>query len=145
MSVIDDVVTLVNSGWRIFQGEIDRKVYEERSCPSLRNRRLTPRWFFYGDKYICIGCSKRCSLVRPEGFQARLELLYPEKPKSPFLLTPDEMLSRLRFLTVAQAAYCLNVSKSQIYKMIRNAVLLSTDSPLRIPVDEIKNYINKIY
>lgn len=145
MSVIDDVVTLINNGWRIFQGEVEQAVYEKQHCPVLQNRRVYPKWFFLGDKYVCVGCSKRCSLVRPEGFQARLELLYPEEPKSPFLLTPQEMLARLRFLTVEQAAYCLNVSKSQIYKMIRNAELLSTDSPKRIPVDEVKNYINKIY
>jgi len=142
MSVVKDIVLLLNDGWRLFQGEVEQTVYEKQQCPSLTNRRTHPKWFFRGDKYICIGCLKKCSLVRPAGFQSHLELLYTEQEQK-FILTPQEMLARLKFLTVEQVAYCLNISVSKVYKMISMSELASTDSPRRVPVEEVKAYIEK--
>lgn len=145
MSIIKDIVFLINAGWRLFEGEVERKVYEKQDCPSLHNRRISPKWFSQGDKYLCVGCAKKCSLVRPAGFQARLELLYPEKHDQRYLLTPEEMLNRLKLLTVDQVAYCLNVSPGKVYKMLARSELASTDdNPKRVPVEEIKAYLDRV-
>lgn len=143
MSMVSDIVTLLNDEWRLFQGEVVRSVYEQQNCPSLISKRTNPKWFFKADKYLCIGCSKKCSLVRPAGFQANLELLYPAKAEQRYKLTPQEMLQRYKFLTVDQVAYCLNVSPGKVYRLIDLSELVSLESPKRVPVDDLKRYINQ--
>lgn len=143
MSMVNDIVTLINDNWRLFQGEVDRSVYEKQNCSLLVNKRTCPKWFFKADKFLCIGCSKKCSLVRPTGFQANLEILYPEKAEQRYTLTPQEMLERYKLLTVDQAAYCLNVSPGRVYKLISMSELASLDSPKRVPAEEVRSYIER--
>ena len=144
MSVVKDIVLLLNDGWRLFQGEVERSVYEKQRCPWLENKRTHPKWFFKGDKYMCIGCAKRCCLLRPEGFQLNMILLYPEKPKEQFLLSPEELLNKRKFLNVAEISYCLNISAKKVYKLIGMSELLACpDRPIRVPVEEVQDYIDR--
>ena len=143
MSIVQDVVTLINSGWRLFQGEVDRSVYEKQACPSLVNKRTYPKWFFLGDKFLCIGCPKKCGLIRPTGFQAQLEINYSEKAGEQYKLTPDEMLAKFKLLKVPQVAYCLNISEQKVYKMIAYSELPSIGRPVRVPTEAVISFLKE--
>ncbi len=143
MSIIKDVVILINAGWRLFEGEVDRIVYEKQGCPSLNNRRISPKWFFQGDKYLCVGCAKKCSLVRPAGFQASLPLYYREDEEThTIMLSVEEMLSRRKLLKIFEVAYCINSSERYVRYLIDTGVLRRTeDRPVRVPSEDVIQYI----
>ncbi|WP_294622929.1 helix-turn-helix domain-containing protein [uncultured Bilophila sp.] len=116
-TLIMDIVRLTRDGWRPYSGRPEGYVYERLGCPYLLAQRGKPYWFVKGDLYLCVGCVRRCSLSRPEGFPAQLPIRYPE-PRQPYTLTPYEMVEKKPLLTVEEAAYCLNVSKRTVYDYI---------------------------
>lgn len=116
-TLITDIVQLTRDGWRPYGGQPEGYVYERLGCPYLLTKRNRPYWFIKGDIYLCVGCARRCSLTRPDGFPLPLPVRYP-KPPQPYTLTPYEMVERKPLLTVEEAAYCLNVSKRTVYDYI---------------------------
>ncbi|HEU6436007.1 MAG TPA: helix-turn-helix domain-containing protein [Nitratidesulfovibrio sp.] len=145
-TLIDDVVKLVRHGWRPYQGTVEAAVYERLRCPraplpapGATRRTSGPYWFHRADVFLCIGCGRRCSLNRPDGFAPPLPIRYPYSRELPFTLTPQEMVTRLRLLNVNQAAYCLNASASQIYHWIAEGRLRRLkDSPVRVPAEDVQ-------
>jgi len=144
-TLINDVVKLVAGGWRPYRGDVDASVYDALECPRLpipgRNAPKSggPYWFHRADVFLCIGCGRRCSLNRPNGFQPPLPVRYPVSKERPFTLTPQEMVTRLRLLNVHQAAYCLNVSPGQIYNWIAEGRLRRLkEAPVRVPSEDVR-------
>ena len=97
--LITDIVQLTRDGWRPYGGRPEGYVYERLGCPYLLTKRNRPDWFVKSDLYLCVGCARRCSLVRPDGFPLPLPIRYP-KPRQPYTLTPYEMVERKPLLTV---------------------------------------------
>ena len=80
-TLITDIVQLTRDGWRPYGGQPEGYVYERLGCPYLLTKRNRPYWFVKSDLYLCVGCARRCSLVRPDGFPLPLPIRYP-KPQS---------------------------------------------------------------
>jgi len=139
-TLIQDVVALVRDGWRPYNAEPAMSVYEKLGCPwASGNRKCKPYWFVREDVFVCIGCGSRCILTRPEGFPVPLPVRYSRLPEQPFMLTPQEMVSRLDLLNVKQAAYCLNVSERTIYDYIAEGKLIRLkENPVRVRTKEVK-------
>lgn len=116
-TLITDVVQLTRDGWRPYTSRPEGYVYDHLKCPYREGRRSRPYWFVKADIYLCVGCTRRCSLLRPAGFPLPLPIHYP-KPRQPYTLTPYEMVEKRSLLTVGEAAYCLNVSKRTVYDYI---------------------------
>ena len=138
---IQEIVTLTREGWRPYDAEPERAVYERLRCSHvLRGSRRKPFWFVRGDVFCCIGCADHCTLQRPAGFPLPLPIKYPGVPPDrPYMLTPQEMLARHDLLNVRQAAYCLNVSERQIYDYIAEGRLVKLrDNPVRVRAAEVK-------
>jgi hypothetical protein len=147
--LIDDIVTLTKEGWRPYRGIVQAEVYQNLECEwgSLalkgKNLRTRPYWFTRGDIYLCLGCTRRCSLNRPAGFQVPLDIHYTYDPEQPFTLTPQEMIGRKHTLLVREAAYCLNCSESLVYRYITEGRLAALkDKPARIRVSDVAAMMN---
>ena len=137
---IQEIVTLTREGWRPYDAEPERSVYEKLGCPYFLCRRHKPCWFVRDDVFCCIGCADHCTLKRPAGFPLPLPIRYSGVPPvRPYTLTPAEMLARRNLLNVKQAAYCLNVSERTVYNYIAEGRLVRLrDNPVRIRVDEVR-------
>ncbi|MEG2173447.1 MAG: helix-turn-helix domain-containing protein [Desulfovibrionaceae bacterium] len=166
-ALIHDIITLCNQGWRPYTGTVLLDVYRQLQCVSLADvlesdttqssllpvsspkrrtsrKKYIPYWFYRADTYLCMGCARRCSLVRPVGFQLPLPLRYVTTGLE-YTLSPQEMVSKLCQLTAGQAAYCLNISKPQVYHWIREGKLTrSKGNPLRIPVAAVRALLSDI-
>ena len=116
-----EIVTLTKEGWRPYNAEPDRSVYEKLGCNhALRGSRRKPFWFVKDD---VLPLPIRYAVVPPD---------------QPFTLTPLEMLARHDILNVRQAAYCLNVSERQIYDYIAEGRLVKLkDNPVRVRAAEV--------
>lgn len=165
--LIDAITTLCSKGWRPYRGTVLLAVYRDLQCPALgaelqadiaqstllpvappirrpSRKKTTPYWFYRADTYLCVGCARRCSLARPAGFQFSLPLRY-DTIELPYNLSPQEMLAKLCQLTAGQTAYCLNISKPQVYHWIREGKLpRSKGNPLRIPVAAVRALLEDI-
>lgn len=140
--LIDDIVTLTKEGWRPYRGGVPNAVYETLGCPcgvlGKRETRIRPYWFSRADIFLCVGCSKKCSLNRPAGFQPVLDINYPYEPEKPFTLTPEEMVARKSSLRADEVAYCLNCSVGKVYKHVHEGRLVgSKERPMRIRTQEV--------
>ena len=145
--LIDEIVTLTKEGWRPYRGIIQDAVYHDLACPggvfSKAETRVRPYWFSRADIFLCVGCSKRCSLNRPVGFQPTLEINYPYDPQRPFTLTPEELVASKHTLQIREAAYCLNCSEGKVYKYIYTGVLVPLkEKPYRIKATDIQRMMN---
>ena len=48
---------LTREGWRPYDAEPDRSVYERLGCPHFLRGRRKPFWFVRDDVFCCIGCA----------------------------------------------------------------------------------------
>lgn len=136
---VAEMLALGREGWRSYGAEPQAFVYERLRCTRHMLKNGRPNWLYRGDTFLCVGCEARCLLARPEGFSAPLPLRYPE-PEQPYTLTPLEMASRKHLLCVDEAAYCLNVSHSTIYRWIEYGKLITLrDKPVRIKASCVRN------
>jgi excisionase family DNA binding protein len=136
---IKNIVTLVNSGWRPYSAEPDYTAYERLQCPHAEAKKGNkPVWFVRGDIFLCVGCSRACTLSRPEGFIMPLPIKYEERGQEPYTSTPAEMVSRKSLLRVDEAAYCLNISERTVYDWIAEGKLRKVkEQPVRIPAEDV--------
>lgn len=138
-TLIQDVVKLINEGWRPYNAEPDTFVYEKLGCRNfLRGRK--GHWFVRGDIFCCIGCGAHCTLSRPAGFPLPLPIRYTTPPPDqPYTLTQAEMATRFDNLTVRQASYCLNISERLVYDWIEEGKLVRLkDIPVRVRSQEVR-------
>lgn len=139
-TLVQDVVCLTREGWRPYNDQPERAVYERLGCEVILRGKRKPIWFVRGDVFLCLGCASRCSLTRPAGFP--LPLPFPlryTQPKVPYALTPDEMVTRKNLLTVREASYCLNVSERQVYNWLAEGRLVALkERPIRVRAAEVK-------
>lgn len=145
-TLINEIVGLVRAGWRPYSEKPNGSVYERLNCEQVQKKGGNkPYWFHRGDVFLCIGCHKRCSLSRPEGFIQPLPIQYQEDPEQPYTLTPKQMVERRSLLLVQEASYCLNVSDRTIYAWIAEGVLRVTKRrPYRIPVEDVATLMNEL-
>ncbi len=136
--LVRDLLALVNAGWRPYTAEPQTSAYESLKCDSPKKA----YWFCKGDLFLCLGCSRRCSLNRPAGFVPPLPIKYDIK-KCEFTLTPQEIVTRKPLLTAKEAAYCLNVSISQIYAYIAEGKLIALNGrPRRVKSEDVKSLMH---
>lgn len=142
--LVNEIAGLVAKGWRPYQGQVRPDVYRDLKCHLVpekeekTKRRERPHWFVRGDIYLCIGCPRKCCLSRPTGFQPMLPILYRDLPGEPFSLTPQEMVARRHSLTIREAAYCLNVSESLIYRYVYEGRLTRMrERPVRVRAADV--------
>jgi hypothetical protein len=64
------VTFLKQSGYRLFRGAVDARVYEFFQCPKPQ-RAL---WYHKEGSYQCAGCKIQCETDSPVGFQTFLDL-----------------------------------------------------------------------
>ena len=145
-TLINEIVGLVRAGWRPYAESPDSSVYEKLQCEQVQKKGgRKPYWFHRADVFLCLGCLKRCSLSRPEGFILPLPIQYQEDLEHPYRLTPMQMIERRKLLLVQEASYCLNVSERLIYVWIAEGVLRTTQRrPYRIPVEDVSALMNEL-
>lgn len=137
---VNEIVMLVNNGWRPYNNQPCNSVYEELKCTVYKKK--PPCWFVKGDKFLCISCASHCSLFRPHGFQLPLPIHYPVKAFE-ITKTPEELIKIRSALTVQEAAYCLNVSPRTIYDMVYTGKLAALrEKPIRVKPADVAFMMN---
>lgn len=147
--LIDDIVVLTREGWRPYRGHVQSSVYENLDCRhgllTHRETRTRPYWFSRGELFLCVGCSRKCGLNRPAGFEPPLPIRHRTPPEQVYHLTPQELVSRKALLNVYEAAYCLNVSNNSVYRYIYEGRLPATkDRPIRVRASDVAAMMENI-
>lgn len=141
-SKIDQIIRLTQSGWRAYEGQATATVYDHLGCEKTQRGRA--RWFAKGDLLVCIGCDRNCTLTCPAGFQLPL-FVYPAPPRPAIRLTPDELMSKRKFLTMTEVAYVLNISVRQARNMMyEGRFRVTKDRPQRVPVGDIEALLKDV-
>lgn len=137
---INDIIQLLHDDWLPYNNQPENFVYENLNCKQYIKKR--PAWVYKGEKYLCLGCPSKCMLLRPSGFQIPLPIKYPKKCNE-FKNSPSELVNKKETLTVQEAAYCLNISVSRIYKYIYTGELTALrQRPRRIKSEDVKRLMN---
>jgi hypothetical protein len=142
---IKNLISLVYAGWRPYNYKPRPSVYEKLECPHAGAKRGTkPFWFVRGDIFVCVACTKGCSLSRPDEFYLPLPIRYSEAPQNPYTLTPAELVKCKKLLRVDEVAYCLNVSERLVYAWIAEGKLRKlTELPVRVPAEDVTSLMEQ--
>lgn len=136
MNQVHEIIMLLHDDWRPYNNQPEKFVYETLKCKEYT--RIRPSWFYKGEKFICLGCKNKCSLFRPVGFQTPLPINYPRQAED-FKYSTKELVQRKSSLTVDETAYCLNISKSQVYKWVYEGKLTALNQkPVRVLSEDVK-------
>ncbi len=134
---VKEIVILINNGWRPYNNQPEKFVYEDLGCKKhLRGR---PAWFVKTDKYMCVSCSNKCTLLRPKGFRPPLPIKYNEEISREIRLSPLELVKKKHVLQLYEVAYCLNVSYQKVYTWVKEGKLTALlDYPLRVKAKDVE-------
>jgi excisionase family DNA binding protein len=139
-SLIRGIIDLTNANWRPYNYEVPKAIYDRLECPHAYSKgQKKPFWFCRGDIFLCVSCSKGCTLTRPEGMLLTLPLRFSSsKPKKEFLLPPAELARSKYLLRPDEAAYCLNISVRTVYTWIDEGKLRKLKAhPTRIAAEDV--------
>lgn len=146
MSVIDEVVNLLDRGFRPYHDMVDGPVYERLHC----ERPKRAKWFMRADDMacVCLGCRRRCSVASGQGFRPLLPL--PRKPmKVAFvdlpMVTVDRLLEVKRVLRTDEAAWALGVSERLVIDWANAGRLerVADGRPLRVTTESVQAELNR--
>ena len=149
MSLVRDIVALLEKGFVPYTGRVPEQFYSDRGC-------LAPKkaeWFIRPwseshrhSRYICLGCRKRCTVVDPAGWQLLLPIA-PSRPGTVIFapampLTADDMLRIKRVLRTDEAAWVLNISRNLVYDMIQDGRLEALAcEPVRVTTESVRRQL----
>ena len=139
MSVVDDVLALLNKGFLPYAGLVEGDAYAALGCSPKRR----PRWFFRDRKFVCLGCPKRCSAVDPVGFELVLPVTFKTK-KLAFAQLPavsaQELVTKKALLTVPEVEFVLSIGRSQVWEMIEEGRLVKhlVSPPARVTAESVR-------
>lgn len=142
--LIDDLLAVLDQGYAPYTGAVDGKVYARHSCP----RPDKSAWFTRRGRFICLGCARRCSQAHAKGFQAVLpgmrwgvKVAYACLPA----ITAEELLRAKPLLRAEEAAYVLNISRSQVYQLIATGRLdRHEDDPVRVTSASVREELERL-
>lgn len=130
---------LYAKGFRPYKGEVMADVYQRLGCRTPEKAFWICRW----PLLYCFGCKHRCTPT-PEGFQ----MILPDegvKRQGRFNITPLEMVKAKTLLRADEAAYCLNVSRSQVYALAAEGKLIRhLDTPFRVTSESVIHEMKRI-
>lgn len=137
-AIFDDMLRMLQQGWVPYRGAVDKAEYEGLACK-------TPAkawWMHQKQKYVCLGCSKRCSLVDPAGFELLLPVTLQAK-RLVFAVLPavsaQDLVEKKMFLNVPEVEFVLSISRRQVYHLLEEGRLEShSDAPVRITAASVK-------
>ncbi len=142
----EELIKLLDAGYRQYKGQVPPSFYMERRCFDPKKAEWFGRAISHKNKtasFICLGCSKRCCAVDPEGWQLLLEVS-PDTPGAVMVavaerLSVDELLRIKKALQIKEAAFALNVSRNTVQKMIDEGLLDTVPgTPIRVTVESVK-------
>jgi hypothetical protein len=137
---LKEFADLYAKGFRPYTGEVSAIVYERLGCAKPQ----AAYWICSWPILHCFGCSKRCTPKRPEGFQVVL----PCKDNGynmKFDITPTQMVRSKTLLRADEAAYCLNVSRSQVYALAAEGKLVKhLDLPFRVTAESVFEEMERV-
>jgi hypothetical protein len=137
---LKEFAALYAKGFRPYQGEILRDVYERLRCRNPERAYWVEQWPILH----CFGCGQRCTPKTPEGFQVVLPTVDAGQ-RTKFDITPAQMVAAKAFLRAEEAAYCLNVSPRQVYSLAYEGKLVRhVDKPFRVTAESVIGEMKRI-
>ncbi|MDR1398132.1 MAG: helix-turn-helix domain-containing protein [Desulfarculales bacterium] len=143
-TLIKRILAFVNHGWKPYNREPSKKVYDKIDCPNLGAKGTKkPLWFVREDMLACVTCNRPCVLSQPKDFYLPLPLKFQQNKS--YHLNPKELITHKALLRIDEAAYCLNVSDRLIYDWIAEGKLRKTKIiPVRIPSEDVAALMREI-
>lgn len=139
-NTLKEFASLYAKGFRPYQGEINRDVYERLRCRNPERAYWVEQWPILH----CFGCRQRCTPRTPEGFQVVLPTVDVGQ-RTRFDITPAQMVESKTLLRADEAAYCLNVSRSQVYALAAEGRLVRhVDLPLRVTAESVRGEMERV-
>jgi predicted DNA-binding transcriptional regulator AlpA len=144
---MDDVLALLQRGYLPYSGHVTGEAYAALGCGPRRR----PRWFYLvadaDQRFVCVGCSKRCSLVNPAGFELMLPVTMRTKSLT-FAHLPavsaEELLRKKVLLTVREVEFILSISARTIYALLDEGRLdRHPDPPTRITAESVRREVDR--
>lgn len=143
MSLVDETLALLEKGYRQYNGEICDSIRKDLGCRNWEKK----RWFVKETPkkciFLCLGCDSRpCVLKNPKGFEQTTQPA-AHTAKISFMearaVTTDDLFKYKKWFRVDEAAALLNVSRSKIYNMAAEGILVRhVNQPLRVTSESLK-------
>ncbi|WP_347282605.1 hypothetical protein [Helicobacter japonicus] len=134
---VGEIIQLLYDNWLPYNSQPQDFVYENLKCQKYK--KIRPCWFYKGEKFLCLGCNNKCMLFRPAGFQVPLSINYPIKLNNQYTVPAKDLVNKKALLSVYDVCYCLNISYSQVYKMIQEGKLTALKTkPIRVKAEDVK-------
>jgi excisionase family DNA binding protein len=141
-NLVGEIITLMHDGWAAYRGRIEEGVYDRLRC----HKPGQAAWFVKGETYLCLGCDRRCLEQAPDGFQLALpapatgyRVVIADAPA----LTVRQLLDLGRPLRIDEVAYCMNVSRREVYYMIEDGRLqtVGDGKPVRVTPESVRQHV----
>lgn len=137
---LKEFADLYAKGFRPYTGEVLETVYEKLKCWKQKQAYWVVSW----PLLYCFGCDRRCCPRTPEGFQVVLPTV-EAKRFGEFGISPAEMVAAKSLLRADEAAYCLNVSRSQVYTLAAEGKLVRhKEQPWRVTAESVKDEMERV-
>lgn len=148
MSLIHEVLAILDEGYRQYNGHISESACIELKC----HHKEKMQWFVKDGsksrKFLCLGCDSRpCILRNPKGFEhtapppvhtAKISFMEARA------VSAEELFKHKKWFRADEAATLLNVSRSQIYNMAAEGILVRhLDKPFRVTSESLKAEYDK--
>ncbi|GEM_PF-6883699 len=148
MSIIDDVLAVLEEGYRPYYGKVSEQGQKQVECENWDNT----FWFVKETEtrraFMCLGCESRpCVLTDPEGFE-----LTAKRPvmqtKVSFMETrsvpPEDLFRHKKWFRCNEAASLLAISERKVRYLVEEGALVPhEDSPLRITAESLEAQYNR--
>lgn len=148
MSIIDEVLKVMESGYQPYSGKISSAVANKLGCEKWEQCSWFVKTAAGKRLFVCLGCEKRpCALSNPNGF----EQTAPARTMASNVafaetraITPEDLLRSKKWFRVNEAAFILNVSERHIRKLVDEGVLVRhINTPVRVTRESLQEEFSK--
>lgn len=148
MSIIDDVLAVIEEGYRPYYGKVSEQGKKQVKCENWDNTFWFVKETDRRRSFMCLGCESRpCVLIDPEGFELTMQIPL-KSTKISFMearaIPTAELFKRKKWFRVEEAASLLAISDRQVRKLVDFGILTRhVDNPVRITAESLEAEYNK--
>lgn len=152
MSKTQQLLQLLDKGYRLYTGQVPEDVYIKKRCPHPESAEWVARPMskeYSQSSYVCFGCDRQCTELDPKGWQILLPLQSRQPSLTAFVTawpaSAEELVENRLVLRVDEAAWVLNVSTKTIYRMLQEGKLRVVEgNPVRVTTESLRPWLTPL-